>query len=134
MHEIKKLDSNIYNVKWQEIINSLLQINYNDRMDINQVFDIIQIMNSDEQKKETKNEIIDSLTILDNFLKDTFKRIDPNKELIGFNLSLQSIRESIIMGKKLRIAFIGNISVGKSTVLNCIIGKDILPILCRMYQ
>ena len=32
------------------------------------------------------------------------------------------------MERKLRIAFIGNINVGKSTVLNCIIGEDILPI------
>ena len=43
-----------------------------------------------------------------------------------FKISLQSLRENIL-GKKLRIAFIGNINVGKSTVLNCIIGKDILP-------
>ena len=31
----------IYDSKWQEIINSLLQIDYNKRMNINQVFDII---------------------------------------------------------------------------------------------
>ena len=41
IHEIKKIDSNIYNRKWQEIINSLLQINYNERMNINKVYDII---------------------------------------------------------------------------------------------
>ena len=86
-----------------------------------------KIINLDEQKKEKNYEILYSLDELDNFLKDTFKRIDPNNELKEFNLSLQSIRESI-MGRKLRIAFIGNMSVGKSTVLNCIIGKDILPI------
>ena len=63
----------------------------------------------------------------DNFLKNTFKKIDQNKELERFNFTLPSLRESII-GRKLRIVFIGNISVGKSTVLNCIIGEDILPI------
>ena len=40
-HEIKKIDSNIYNNKWQEIINSLLIIDFNKRMNINQVYDII---------------------------------------------------------------------------------------------
>ena len=39
--EIKTIDSKKYNIKWQEIINSLLQINYNDRMNINQVYNII---------------------------------------------------------------------------------------------
>ena len=37
IHEVKKIDSNIYNNKWQGIINSLLQTDYNQRMDINQV-------------------------------------------------------------------------------------------------
>ena len=40
--EIKKIDSNIYNNKWQEIINSLLQADYNKRMNINDVYNIIK--------------------------------------------------------------------------------------------
>lgn len=43
-----------------------------------------------------------------------------------FKLSLQTLRENILR-RKIRIAFIGNISVGKSNVLNSIIGKQILP-------
>jgi len=39
--EIKQIDSNIYNNKWQGIINSLLQTDYNQRMDINQVYESI---------------------------------------------------------------------------------------------
>ena len=35
--EIKKIDSNIYDNKWQEIINSLPNKIYNERMNINQV-------------------------------------------------------------------------------------------------
>ena len=85
------------------------------------------MINLDEQKEGKKYEIISSLNEFDNFLKNTFKIIDPNNELEGFNSLLQNIRGSI-MGRKLRIAFIGNINVGKSTVLNCIIGEDILPI------
>ena len=36
-----KIDSNIYDNNWQEITNSLLKIEYNKRMNINQVYDII---------------------------------------------------------------------------------------------
>jgi len=63
---------------------------------------------------------------LDDFINETFKIVDPNNEMPEFKLSLQTLRENIL-GRKIRIAFIGNISVGKSTVLNCIIGKEVLP-------
>jgi len=77
----------------------------------------------DENKMEKMKKLLDKL---DNFLKDTFKIIDPNDELKKFNIALQTVRENII-GRKIRIPFIGNINVGKSTVLNCLIGKNILP-------
>ena len=35
--EIKKIDSDIYNSKWQKLIDSLLQPDYKKRFDINQV-------------------------------------------------------------------------------------------------
>ena len=35
--EIKKIDADVYNCKWQELIDSLLQGNYYKRFDINQV-------------------------------------------------------------------------------------------------
>ena len=45
MKKIKKIDFNIYNKKWQEIINSLLQTDYNKRMNIKEVCDILNEMN-----------------------------------------------------------------------------------------
>ena len=39
--EIKKIDSKIYNYKWQEIIDSLLEIDYNKSMKIDKIYDII---------------------------------------------------------------------------------------------
>lgn len=42
------------------------------------------------------------------------------------SIELKVIRDNLY-GNKIRIAFIGNISVGKSTILNCIIGQRILP-------
>ena len=43
--EVKIIDYNIYNKKWQEIINSLLQTDYNKRMNIKEVCDILNEMN-----------------------------------------------------------------------------------------
>ena len=44
----------------------------------------------------------------------------------NFKFSLDNIRQYII-DRKIRIAFIGNTGVGKSTILNSIMGEDILP-------
>ena len=63
---------------------------------------------------------------LDNFLNKFLKIIDGNNELKNYRMCLKNIKENII-GRKIRISFIGNISVGKSTILNCIIGSEILP-------
>ena len=90
----------------------------------------LQINSTNSQEESKTNEIqkknVLVLEEFENFLDETFKVIDPRNEMDIFKISLQSLRENIL-GQKLRIAFIGNINVGKSTVLNCIIGKDILP-------
>ena len=78
------------------------------------------------QLKPSNNIDLEALNELENFISETFKKIDPMNELKSFKISLQSLREGI-MGRKVRIAFIGNISVGKSSVINSIIGTDILP-------
>ena len=44
----------------------------------------------------------------------------------SLNRSLNQIIENLVE-RKIRLSFIGNISVGKSTVLNCIIGDNLLP-------
>ena len=40
--KIKKIDLDIYNNKWQELIDSLLQIDYKKRFDINQVIKFLE--------------------------------------------------------------------------------------------
>jgi len=63
---------------------------------------------------------------LDEFINETLRIVDPNNEMSEFKLSFETLKENIL-GRKIRIAFIGNIGVGKSNVLNCIIGKSVLP-------
>ena len=117
-------DLKYYN-KLQQIIKDINNNNNNNLLDIplNINNNIINI----DEKVQNKKELIDTLLKeLDNFLTDTFKKIDTNNELNEFISALQTLRENII-GRRIRIAFIGNINVGKSTILNCIIGENILP-------
>ena len=141
--ELKKLyiihknkNYNFFHTSYYEDIQEILKnihINENDLPSppsLKQKYNDIKNENENNlsQKNVINNNNLDVSTIkdLEQFLVDTFKEIDPNNELPNFNIALSSLRENIL-GKKLRIALIGNISVGKSTVLNCIIGKEILP-------
>ena len=40
-NDVKVIDPDIYNNKWQKLINSLLDTDYNKRMNINQLYNII---------------------------------------------------------------------------------------------
>ena len=61
MNEIKEINSDIYNNKWQKLIDSLLQIDYKKRFDINQVIKFLEneininIKNSFENEINNKN-------------------------------------------------------------------------------
>ena len=62
-NEIKILDSDIYNNKWQKIINSLLQIDYNKRMNINELYNLlkeekIQILGNEKNSTNINNKNI----------------------------------------------------------------------------
>ena len=69
--KVKIIDSNIYNKKWQDIINSLLQKDYNKRMNIIQVYDMINEIYDIIIKINYKNIIIGEIYInKDNINKD----------------------------------------------------------------
>ena len=57
--EIKKIDSSFYNNKWQELIDSLLKIDYNKRFNINQV-------NKFLKEELVKINLIDSIELIKN--------------------------------------------------------------------
>lgn len=106
-------NENVLNNTSNSINENLLNLNENNN---------IIIENNQKEIKHTLN-IIDEL---DNFINNTFKLLNANNELGDFKGSLTTLRENLL-GRKIRVSFIGNISVGKSTVLNCIIGEKILP-------
>jgi hypothetical protein len=87
---------------------------------------INEINNENINEEKRKNTGLAMIEKLETFLDETFKIISPEKELDFFKISLHSLRENIL-GRKIRITFIGNINVGKSTVLNSIIGENVLP-------
>ena len=77
------------------------------------------IITENKIKKEYKEDSILQEMIV--FLKEKLQ--NQFEELYSY---LLAINENLF-GRKIRIAFIGQISVGKSTVLNCIIGAKLLP-------
>ena len=78
-------------------------------------------INLNEQKTEKRNIIdINLLNEFKNFVNDTLEGKELKKALMK-NL------EDILFSLKIQIPFNGELSVGKSTILNCIIGEEILP-------
>ena len=87
LDEIKKVDTDVYNPKWQQLIDSLLQTDYNKRFDINQVNKFILFnenkiifsfgINENERKIYMKK-------ILDNILKKILKNILKNIKYMNF--------------------------------------------------
>ena len=108
----------LYDKQLHELMNKISQNNSND--DFYEIIEKIKLMNdfhySTEQLNNLKN-ITDRLGELEpnnNFIQ---KIIQSYNDLIGF----------INKDRKIRIAVLGLYSSGKSTILNCIIGQDILP-------
>ena len=60
----KKINNQIYNPKWQDIINSLLQVKDNKRMDIDEVYNIItnEMKISELENKISKMNINSEIT------------------------------------------------------------------------
>ena len=63
---------------------------------------------------------------LDKCLQEALELVDRKNELKYFRMQLAALKE-YVTNRKLRIVFLGNISVGKSSIINTIIGKEIIP-------
>ena len=95
---------------------------------INKFFDNYEDVSTENEANSLPQKKVDGAIIykLDKCLQATLGIIDRENELIYFRRQLAALKE-YITNRKLRIVFIGNISVGKSSVINTIIGKEILP-------
>ena len=84
-NEIKKIDSNTHNIKWQEILNSLLKKEFDKRMDINELEKEINNINIENNEIINK---IKELNINKENLNERIKNIiENNKTIFGNNLS-----------------------------------------------
>jgi len=103
----------------------------------------IQIFSSIAENNQVKeieieyNQEKKILDRLDNFIsKNLNEFINGNNKINGekqknnfkaLTNHIYNIKKNL-MNKKIRVTFIGNLSAGKSSILNCIIGEEILPI------
>ena len=109
--EIKKLNSNIYNDKWQVIINSLLQSDYNKRMDIKELFDFLLKIYKNSINGEiyiNKDNIYKSNLIINSFenYKREYKSNDSkNDDKYENEREIKKNIEIIINGKKIEFTY-----------------------------
>ena len=87
MNNIQKINKDIYNYKYQELINLILQPNYNKRIDINEVYNILKNINNKDNKNIAKDEIYinkeDIINSFENF-KRKYKNM-PMNQIFGMN-------------------------------------------------
>lgn len=87
----------------------------------------------DEEPAPSVNIKLDNIKLLEKLTKfvtesisaETFKNIKEDAFEV-FRNEFQAIKNNLL-SEKLRISFIGSISVGKSSIINCLIGEEINP-------
>ena len=129
-----------YSDQFRKISEFISEISVQKNENIQNEINVDNINKENESNYQLENENLEILEELENLvggifknlLKQKEKEIEENKsngnkgESLEFFNYLNSIRENLLMTNN-RISFIGNYNIGKSTVLNCIIGKDLLP-------
>ena len=115
IHKLKLYKNYFHSKSYNSLQNMINQIIL-DKNDLASPPCAISIIN--EKNNDNDDDV---LYEMNNFLKENLKN-----QFESLKSQLKIISENLL-GRKIRISFIGNISVGKSTVLNCIIGEKILP-------
>ena len=74
MNDIQKIDKDIYNYKWQELLDLILQTDYNKRIDIDEIYNILEKINIIINKFKDDNES------LNKFYKSKKRKFDLESE------------------------------------------------------
>ena len=103
MHEVKQIDENIYNSKWQKLIDSLLETKYDIRPDINCVIDIIECKDLKKLDKDAKiiEDVDNKLKKLN--LKDEEKKINEKNNQDNNNNIINKNNNNIINNQNLNM-------------------------------
>ena len=121
-----KIDTNIYNIEWQNIIDSLLKVDYHERPDINEVIEKIEEIKKNNLIKKANCEYLDNISL--NILKR--KEINKPNKLNTFNKNEILVnKEFVVVGgrlpemikekdiKRYQILFAGDSGVGAKSSL-----------------
>ena len=102
--EIKIIDSTIYNNEWQELIDSLLQIDYKKRLDINRVNEFILLKIENKIKINKTNIIYDhKVKIPLEKIKKRMKVVKGSSQAIGIDLGGINSYVSVFLNGKAEI-------------------------------
>lgn len=107
--------------------------NSNTSIRLRDFFNHQNLVSLDEEAPPPINNKLDNIKLLEKLTKfitesistETFKNIGEESFEI-FRNEFQAIKNNLL-SEKLRISFIGSISVGKSSIINCLIGEEINP-------
>ena len=93
--EVKTIDKEIYNIKWQELINLLLQVDVDKRPDINQVLEYIN-MHFKDKFENNKILLNEKNNLNENYEIFEYIKINSNKYLIEKEIK-KDIKDGIIV-------------------------------------
>ena len=122
------LNHSDYYTNIQNLLNEINNKNVEKAKIANKVNKKEDVINSDFFDEKEKKLNLEMFRKFEKTLKAYLKLINQkDKDLFNINEYLKNFNMNLSQ-KRLKIIFIGNINVGKSTVLNSIIGRNILPI------
>ena len=115
MNDIQKINKDIYNYKYQKLLDLILQLDYNKRIDINKIYEILENINNKDDRNIiigeiyiNKEDINKEIQIINSFENCKRKGNWKNKEDDYKYENEKEIKENIeikIEGKKIEFSY-----------------------------